>query len=123
MRAAAFVGVVADEHIAGAHLLDGMPLEDVRQDADEAAEMHGNVLGLAQRVAAGVEQRGGAVAPFLDVGRVAGAHQRLAHFFGDRRQRTADDLDGDGVERGMRSLPNGLAHPALLCAPRDETLA
>src|SRR5215470_5782225 len=60
--------------------------------------MHRDVLGLAQRRAARVEQRRRAVAPLLDVGRVAGTHQRLTHLLDDRRQRAADDLDGDRID-------------------------
>ena len=47
VRAAALIGVVADEHVARLHLLERMALHDVRQQADEAAEMHRDVLGLA----------------------------------------------------------------------------
>src|SRR6516225_9395851 len=61
--------------------------------------MHWDVLGLAQGRAARVEQRGRAVAAFFDVGRKAGADQRLAHFLDDRRQCAADDLDGDRINR------------------------
>src|SRR6185437_15982174 len=65
---------------------------------DEAAEMHRDVLGLAQRVALGVEQRGRTVPPLLDVGGVAGPHQRLAHLLGDRGEGAADHLDGDRID-------------------------
>src|SRR5690348_985116 len=59
--------------------------------------MHWDVLSLAKRVAAKVEQRGGAVAAFLDIGGIAGADQRLSHLFGDGGQHAADDLHGDRV--------------------------
>src|SRR5437660_12912792 len=61
--------------------------------------MDRDVLGLAEGAAFGVEQRGRAVAPLLDVGRVGGADQRLAGFLHDRGERCADHLDGDRVER------------------------
>ena len=99
MRAAARIGVVADEHVAGAHALDRVLLEDLRHDADEAAEMDRDVLGLAERAPFDIEQGGRAVAPLLDVGRVGRADQRLARFLHDRGQRRADDLDGDRIER------------------------
>ena len=51
MRAAAFVGVVAENTSPGRISLDRVALQDVRDKADEAAEMHRDVLGLAQRVA------------------------------------------------------------------------
>ena len=98
VRAAAFIGVVAAEHVAGPHLRDRVALHDVRDQAEEAAEMHRDVLGLAQRVAVDVEQGGGAIAAFLDVGGVGGADQGLAHFLDDGGQGAADQFDGDGVE-------------------------
>ena len=99
MRAAARIGVVADEDVAGTHVGDRVLLEDLRHDADEAAEMDRDVLGLAERMALDIEQRGRAVAPLLDVGRIGRADQRLAGFLHDRGQRRADDLDGDRIER------------------------
>ncbi len=45
--AGAGIGVVADEHIARLHRLDRVALQDLGYDADEAAEMHRDVLGLA----------------------------------------------------------------------------
>src|SRR5258708_4141793 len=67
MRAAAGVSVVADKDITGVHRLDRVPLQNFGNHADEAAEMHWDVLGLAQRRAARVEQRGRAVAALLAV--------------------------------------------------------
>jgi hypothetical protein len=99
MRAAARIGIIADEDIAGTHVRDGVLLEDLRHNADEAAEMDRDVLGLTERMALDIEQRGRAVTPLLDVGRVGCTDQRLAGFFHDRGQRRADDLDGDRVER------------------------
>ena len=96
--AGAGIGVVADEHVARLHLLDRVALQNFRDDADEAAEMHRDVLGLAQGRAARVEQRGRAVAALLDVGRKAGADQRFAHLLDDRGQCAADHLDRDRVD-------------------------
>jgi len=79
--------------------LDRMLLEDLRHDADETAEMDRDVFGLAKRTALDVEQRGRAVTTFLDVGRIGSADQRLAGLLHNRRQRRADDLDGDRIER------------------------
>ena len=110
MRAATLVGVVAAEHVAWLHLLDRMALQDVRDQADEAAEMHRDVLGLAQRVAMNVEQRGRAVAAFLDVGGVGRADQRLAHFLDDRGEGTADHLDGDRIDPDRAG--SGVVHAA-----------
>src|SRR5436853_7807381 len=66
MRAGTGIGVVADEHIARPHRLEWMTLQYFRDGPDEAAEMHRNVLGLAQGRAARVEQRGRAVATVID---------------------------------------------------------
>ena len=110
MRAAALIGIVADEDVAGPHGLDRVLLEDLRHDADEAAEMDRNVLGLAKRLALDIEQCGRAVAPLLDVGGIGRADQRLAGFLHDRRQRRTDHLDGDRIERYGRSRRESDVH-------------
>ena len=97
VRAAALVGVVADEGVARPDVLGRIAPHDVRHQVEEAAEMDRDVLGLAERLATRVEQRGRAVAPLLDVGRVRGADQRLAGLLDDRRHRRADHLDRDGI--------------------------
>ena len=61
------IGVVADEDIARLHCLDRVPLQDFGYDPDKAAEMHRDVLGLAQGPAVPIEQRGRTVAALLDV--------------------------------------------------------
>src|SRR5580704_8770914 len=66
--------------------------------------MDRDVLGLAERLAGGVEQRRRAVAPLLDVSGMRGADQRLASFIDDRGQGCADHFDGDGVE-GVHEVP------------------
>ncbi len=111
MGAAALVGIVADENVAGPDVLDRVALEDMRQHVDETAEVHRDVLSLAERVACGIEQCRRAVAAFLDVGGIAGSHQRLAHFLGDGRQRRPDDLDGDRIDRDVVGLQGGAHAP------------
>src|SRR6185295_13145309 len=69
-------------------------------EVQEAAEVDRDVLGLAQRLAGGIEQCRRAVAPLLDVGRMRGADQRLAGLLDDRGHGGTDDFDGDGVEPG-----------------------
>jgi hypothetical protein len=98
VRAAACVCVIAHEDVAFADVLHVEPLGDFVDDADQRAEMDRDVRGLAQRAALGIEQAGRAVAPFLDVGRVGGAHQRLAHLLDDGGECVADDLDSDGID-------------------------
>ena len=111
MRAAALVGVVADEGVARPDVLRRVAPHDVLDEVEKAAEMDRDVLGLAQRLAGGVEQRRRAVAPLLDVGRMRGADQRLAGLLDDRGHGRADHLDGDGIEDGHRWPPH---------APRGE---
>ena len=62
------------------------------------AEVHGDVLGLHHHLPARVEQRGGAVAALLDVGRVRGADQRGAHLLAGGAQRAGEHLQLDRVE-------------------------
>jgi hypothetical protein len=56
VRTAARIGVIADEHVARPHRVDWVPPDDLGDDADQAAEMHRDVLGLAQHRAGPVEQ-------------------------------------------------------------------
>jgi hypothetical protein len=58
MRAAALISVIAYEDVPGAQRLARVAFEDMRQGAKEAAEMHRDVLGLAERLAVHVEERG-----------------------------------------------------------------
>src|SRR5258707_440584 len=60
--------------------------------------MDRDVLGLAERLARGIEQRRRAIAPFLDVGRMRGADQRLAGLLDDRAHGGTDHFDRDGVD-------------------------
>ncbi len=96
--AAALVGIVADEGVARPYVLDPVAFHDVRHQLDEAAEMDRDVLGLAERLALGIEQRRRAVAPLLDIGRVRNADQRLACLLDDRVHGSADHLDGNGIQ-------------------------
>jgi hypothetical protein len=59
-------------------------LQDLGHDADEAAEMHRDMLGLAQGRTVAIKQRGRAIAALFDVRREAGANQRLAHLLDNR---------------------------------------
>src|SRR5262249_7642659 len=98
MRAPAPLGGLAHGSGAPPDVVGRIAAHDVLDEVQKAAEMDRDVLGLAERLAGGVEQRRRAVAPLLDVGRMRGADQRLARFLDDRAQRRADHFDGDGVE-------------------------
>ena len=56
-----------------------------------------------------VEDNGGAVSPFLDVGGVGSADQSFAHFVGDGSDCVAYYLNGDRVDGGYRG---GIRHHA-----------
>ena len=73
-----------------------MTLQDLRNDPDETAKMHRDVLGLADGRPVPVEQRGRAIAALLNVCREAGADQRLAHLLDDSGQRVGNHLVGAG---------------------------
>ena len=112
MRAATLISVVADEDVPRAQRLDRVAFEDMWQGADETAEMHRDVLGLAERLAVHVEEGGRAVAPLLDVGGVARPHEGFAHLFDDGGEGAADHLDGDRID--LDRVRNGMnfAHEA-----------
>ncbi len=63
------------------------------------AEVDGDVLGLGDHPSTLVEQRGRAVAAFLDVRGEGGADQDGAHLLRDRPQRGADDLELNWCDR------------------------
>ena len=69
MRAAALIGVVAAEHVAGAHFTDRVPLHDMRHQIEETAQVHRNMLSLTQGFSLQVKQRRRAVPPLLDIRR------------------------------------------------------
>ena len=62
-------------------------VEDRGDGRGHRAEVHGDVLGLHDHLAVGVEQRGGGVAALLDVGGVRRADQHHAHLLAGRAQR------------------------------------
>ena len=112
VRAAPLIGVVADEHVTRPEPVELVPLQDARHDADEAAQMDRRMRRLAERIPIDIEQRARAVAPFFDVGGVAGSHQRLTHLVGDRREGAAQHLDGDRVQPAGRANGGAGGHPA-----------
>src|SRR2546430_17411104 len=75
--------------------------------------MHGNVLGLRDHATALVEERGGAIAPLLDVRGECRADEHGAHLFGHRAQEAADDLELDRHCRVSLSMRPSLTptHP------------
>ena len=97
VRAAARVRIVGDEHVARRQRRDRIAREDLPHDAEQRAEMHGDVLGLGDHLAAGVEDGRRAVLALLDIGRVGGLDERGAHLLGDREEGRADHLERHAV--------------------------
>ena len=66
-----------------------------RNSVRHRAEVDGNVLGLRNHPTARVEERGRAIAPFLDVRRERRVNENGAHLLGDRTQQGAENLELD----------------------------
>ncbi len=77
---AALEGVVEDPHIARGLLA----VEHGRHGVGHGPQVNGDVLGLHDELAGGVEERRGAVAPLLDVRRVRGPDEDRAHLLAGR---------------------------------------
>ncbi|MBS1253340.1 MAG: hypothetical protein MAG451_02389 [Anaerolineales bacterium] len=73
------------------------------------AQMHRNVGRLSDHATFCVEEGAREISPFLDVGRVAGAPQHHAHFFGDGGEQVFEDFESDWVI-------HGIAYCVLLCS-------
>ncbi len=100
MGAAAAIGVIANKDIAGAQILYVVIGQQHRDEIQETAQMDRDMFGLAQGPALAIKQRGRTIAPFLDIGRIRGAHQRLSGFLDNRRQRRSNDFHGDRIQLG-----------------------
>ncbi|MNV00320.1 hypothetical protein D3C71_904800 [compost metagenome] len=102
VSAAPFIGIIADEDVAGLDVFQTRRLHQIRDEADEAAEMHRDMLGLAEHCAIGVEECRRAVAAFLDIGGIAGADQRFAHFLDGRSKSAGNHFNGNRIDgRGL----------------------
>ena len=80
----------------------------------QRAQVHGDVLGLDDQPPVGVEQRGRAVAPLLDVGRQRAVDERRAHLLRDPAKRPDRDLELGGIHdlEPQHPVLVGLAGPA-----------
>ena len=111
-------------------------VEHGRDRVGHRAEVDGDVLGLHHQLAAGVEERGRAVAALLDVRRVGRADQHRAHLVAGGAQRADQHLQRDRVEaRAHRAslraarcprvvdlrAPAGRQHQGRLRAARTRT--
>ncbi|CUK23251.1 Uncharacterised protein [Achromobacter sp. 2789STDY5608615] len=102
------IGVIADEHIAVADLVDQERAQYRAHGAVQRAQVQRDLRALRHQPAGGVEQRHRAVLAFLDVGRERGPHQRVVHVFGDRQQAVAEHLHADRVGQGHARVVTGL---------------
>jgi hypothetical protein len=93
VRAAALIGVVADEHVSGGDVVS-VSVSDRSDHPRQRAQVQRDVLGLVEQPALGVEDRGGAVLALLDVGRDRGAHEHHRHLVGHRAELVGDHLRG-----------------------------
>ena len=100
----------------------GLALDHRGDRLGHRAEVDGDVLGLGDHRALGVEQRGRAVAALLDVGGVGAADQHRARLLGDARQRAGEDREGDGIEAHVVALQHqraGVVDRARPARPHD----
>ena len=80
-------------------------VSSVEAGADlEVAEEDRKAGGLTEHAVLVVEQRHRAVLHLVDHGRVCRADQRGVHLVSGRRERAADDLGGDRIDRSDRHL-------------------
>ena len=94
------VGIVEDPQVAGVLL----GVQDRRDRVRHGSEVDGNVLGLHHQLARGVEERRRAVAPFLDVGGIRGAHEHRPHLLAGGSKGADQHLERDRVEPRARFL-------------------
>jgi hypothetical protein len=82
MGSAAAEGVIADECVPVSDLFGWVPVQDGVDDAHQRTEMErGATFVLGDAPALSVEEAGGAVPTFFDVGGVRGPDECAAHFF------------------------------------------
>ena len=87
-------GVVEDHHVPRCEgdLLDGLGHREGHR-----AQVDGDVGGLGDHPALGVEEGAGKVPAFLDVGGVAGLAQHHPHLLGNGGEEVLEDFQADGV--------------------------
>ena len=113
---AAPVRVVEHHHVAGPHvdLVDGGPHGERHR-----AEVHRDVIGLCDGLAARVVDGARVVAPLLDVGREPRSAERDPHLLGDRHEQVLEHLELDRIER--TTGPARTAHRVSTTLPMSST--
>ena len=106
------------------------PVRDHRRDRlGHRAEVDGDVLGLGDHAAPGVEERGRAVAPLLDVRRERAPDEHRAHLLRDPGESRAHHGQGHRVhDRSRTRVPAASGSPAQPgrtrhVAPESSTIA
>ena len=119
--AAAGIGVVVHDHVAGADLLAAQ--REIFPDAadiagDRAGLQRRRLLRLGQLVVVGVDQRGAEILRFPDDRGIGHAHELVAHLDGDVLQRALQDAGGHRVDPrgrpGRFRLDVHVAPPTLM---------
>ena len=100
---AAAVGVVEQIDVAG---MDAALEEVVHRlhRPGQRADMDRHVLGLGDKPALGIAERGGEVAARIEDLRVGGPQHGLAHLLDDGAQPVLHDGDGHGVDRRHQAI-------------------
>ena len=81
------------------------------------AQVHRHVIAHRDGFARCVVDRAGIVAPLLDVGRVRGLAQHHAHFFGDRDEQVAEQLEFNRVAHHRGQASPSLIQPLSTVRP------
>ena len=114
---AAVIRIVDGVHVARLDRPAPAP-HDLLHARAHRAEMDGDVGGVGDQVAGGIEHRAREVEPFTDVHRLRGRLQRRAHLLGGRHEEVVEDLQHHGVRvRPDPALRPGL-HPLDQQVPR-----
>ena len=98
---AAVVGVVGHHSITGPQrfTLTALHRLEQRQHAlPHRAEVHGDVRGVGNELAARVKQRAGEIQPLTDIHRCTGLLQSGAHLLSDRHEAMAEQLQADRIQ-------------------------
>ena len=97
MRAAADIGIVGHEAVAGREGVAGKLDRQLLHQPHERAEVDRSDGGQGDQVPAGVEYADRTIPALANVRRVRRADQGREHLVGDGHEPAPDDLDGDGV--------------------------
>ncbi len=96
--AAAMIGIVEQDDVAGGYVLE--PFLDRDRRPGQRADMHRKVIGLRDQASADVANRQRKIAAGIEDLRIGGAKHGFAHFLHDRTQTMLDDGTGDGIDLG-----------------------